>query len=257
MRKIILTAFAVFAVPAAVGADDLASLVYYDVREDFIVYYSESQLIAKHFAYTLSYNEECEQPNWVAYKVTKEQLENPTCERDDHFRMDPLIVTGSASSYDYASSGYSRGHLAPCGDMLWEWQAMDESFYLSNMSPQTQQFNGAGGTWWDLENQVREWARENDELYVVTGPVLDGDYVKWIGNNRVAVPKRFYKVILDPVEPDVKAVGFILAQEDYDEDFRDYAVSVDEVEQVTGLDFFYSLPNSVEDEIEANEECWQ
>ena len=86
---------------------------------------------------------------------------------------------------------------------------------------------------------------------------MDKEDFETIGTRKVAVPERFYKVLLDNKEPDVKAIGFIIPQTDYDKNFRDYAVSVDDVEQVTGLDFFYSLPNSVEDEVEANEVCWQ
>lgn len=180
-----------------------SSLVFYSYAEpDFIIYYSETSQIINHFAYSLSYNEEFEQADWVAYRLTDEMLSNPVCERDDSFKKDPLVVTGSASASDYKNSGYSKGHLAPAADMLLSETAMKESFYFSNMSPQKQDFNN--GIWKKLEEQVREWARENEEVFVVTGPVLDKESYPTIGKNEVAVPEKFYKVILDYTEPEIK-----------------------------------------------------
>jgi endonuclease G len=182
-------------------------------------------------------------------------LSNPVCERDDSFKKDPLVVTSSASNSDYKNSGYSRGHLAPAADMLWNETAMTESFYFSNMSPQTQDFNN--GIWKELEEQVREWPRENEEVFVVTGPVLDKEVYPTVGKNEVAVPEKFYKVILDYKEPDIKAIGFIVPHEDSDEDLEAFAVSVDTVEEATGFDFFYSLQDEVEEEIEASVSYWE
>ena len=125
--------------------------------------------------------------------------------------------------------------------MKWSKDAMDESFLMSNMSPQDPGFNR--GIWRTLEELVRDWAAENEEVYVVTGPVLiDGPYEP-IGENEVAIPKRFYKVILDYKEPELKAIGFIQLNEKVAKPPSTYFVSVDVVEQVTDLDFFYFLPD--------------
>jgi endonuclease G len=90
--------------------------------------------------------------------------------RKDNFRSDPKVKTGSAALSDYKGSGYDRGHLAPAADFKWSATAMSESFYMSNMSPQVPGFNR--GIWKNIESTVRNWAVENDEIYIVTGPVL-------------------------------------------------------------------------------------
>lgn len=254
-RVLMIAVIAAVAAPALTPAEKIESLVYYEPDPEFTVYYCESFQIAKHFAYTVSYNEKFEQANWVSYRLTKEMLDNPVCTRKDRFRMDPFIVTGSAASSDYDDPNYVQGHLAPCADMLCSDVAMDESFFMSNISPQTKDFNNK--IWKKLEEQVRDWADAYEELYVVVGPVLDENTFPTIGRRNVAVPERFFKVLLDNKGPDIKAIGFIIPQEEHDGDFRDFAVSVDEVEQVTAFDFFYSLPNSVEDAIEASDQYWQ
>ncbi len=163
---------------------------------------------------------------------------------------DLSISTESAQLEDYKYSGYDRGHLIPATDMRWSAKAMDDSFFMSNMSPQVGGFNG--GIWKRLENRVRKWAEEYEEIYIVVGPVLtDGPY-ETIGDNEVSVPKRFYKVIIDFTEPEYKAIGFIMVNESNSADIMDFAVSINEVEEVTGIDFFYLLPDDIEEEIESN-----
>jgi len=204
--------------------------------------------IIKHTGYTLSYNEEYEVANWVAYELTKaEVLGSGT--RSDSFKADPMVKTGSASLNDYKNSGYDRGHLAPAADFKWSEEAMSDTFFLSNMTPQDPSFNR--GIWADLEAVVRTMAYENESVYVVTGPVLtDGPY-KTIGDNHVAVPKRFYKVVLDYTEPDIKAIGFVLPNEGSNASLQSFATTVDEVEAITGIDFFPLLPDDIENKIEA------
>ena len=204
--------------------------------------------VIKHTGYTLSYNEEYEQPSWVAYELTRDEVLGDQARKDD-FRADPAVKTGSATPADYKKSGYDRGHLAPAADFKWSPEAMNDTFFMSNMSPQTGDFNR--GIWADLEAMVRVNAFLSDSLYVVTGPVLtDGPY-KTIGENEVAVPNYYYKVLLDYTEPEVKAIGFILPNEKGKKKMPSYAVSIDKVEEVTGIDFFPLLPDDVEDVLEA------
>ena len=205
------------------------------------------QLI-EHTYYTLSYNETYEQPDWVSYKLVADSLRLPKNPRKDRFRSDPAVSTGSASPSDYKKSGYDRGHLLPAAAMSWSKQALAETFYMSNMSPQAPQFNR--GIWKKLEAQVREWALQNGELYVVTGPVLQGD-LPTIGENEVAVPRYYYKVILDIREPEVKAIAFVLSNEKHDDPLAHFVVSIDSVERLTGIDFFYALPDFWEDSLES------
>lgn len=209
----------------------------------------EGEQIIRHTGYTLSYNEDAEQPSYVAYELTRAEVLNTNTERDDDFRADPMVLTGSAELDDYRRSGYDRGHMAPAADFRWSEEAISDTFYLSNMSPQDPSFNR--GIWADLEAAVRVMAYENNSVYVVTGPVLtDGPY-ETIGDNKVAVPKQYYKVILDYEEPGIKAIGFILPNEGSSKSLESFATTVDEVEKLTGLDFYPSLPDDQEEIIES------
>jgi len=209
----------------------------------------EALPITRHTGFSLLYDEDYEQPIWVAYHLTQEELYG-TSERKDNFRSDEAISTESASLSDYRSSGYDRGHLIPAADLSWSEEAMSDSFYLSNMSPQEAEFNR--GIWSSLEATVRNFADTERELYVVTGPILtDGPY-KTIGKSKVAVPKHYYKVILDYAEPDFKAIGFILPNEGSSERLESFATTVNEVEQLTSLDFFPKLPDTIEEKLESS-----
>ena len=205
--------------------------------------------IISHTGYTLSYNEEYEVPSYVAYELTRNEVLGGS-EREDSFKADPKVRTGSAELDDYRGSGYDRGHMAPAADFKWSEEAMSDTFYLSNMCPQDPSFNR--GIWADLEAVVRTMAYDNGKVYVVTGPVLtDGPY-KTIGSSKVAVPKRFYKVVLDYTDPDVKAIGFVLPNENSDKSLQSFAMTVDEVESITGLDFYPALPDDEEAVIESH-----
>ncbi|MFZ4456247.1 MAG: DNA/RNA non-specific endonuclease [Bacteroidales bacterium] len=210
--------------------------------------------VVTHLGYTLSYNEKHEQANWVAYQLTAEETEK-AFDRSNKFKPDPDVATESANNADYKGSGYDRGHLAPAADMSWSREAMQESFYYSNMSPQVPAFNR--GIWKELEEQVRDWARSNRAIYVVTGPVLE-DGLPTIGPNGVSVPRYYYKVILDYTKPDLKSIGFVLPNEGSDKPLSAFAVSVDEVERITHLDFFPTLPDDVEAKVERMNcyACW-
>jgi endonuclease G len=207
-----------------------------------------SALIIAHSAYTIQYNEKYEQADWAAYALTSDMLTGASGRTDD-FRPDPGVPTGSAVPADYQGSGYDKGHLVPANDMTFSPGCMSETFYMSNMSPQVPAFNR--GIWKRLEELVRKWAKENGGIYIVTGPVLKDGGFGAIGPGRVAVPKRFFKVILDYREPGLKAVGFILPNRKSDRDPQFYAVPVDIVEEETGLDFFPQLPDSIEELLES------
>lgn len=199
--------------------------------------------------YTLQYNEVFEQADWVAYELTLEEVEGRV-DRKDAFRSDPEVSTASASLKDYKGSGYDRGHLAPAADMKMTAQSMADSFYMSNMSPQSPSLNR--GIWKELEGKVRKWAVENGAVYIVTGPVLTEDSYPVIGPNKVAVPDYYYKVILDYREPELKGIAFILPNRRREGDLEEFAMTIDEAEELTGLDFFPLLPDDAEDEIESS-----
>ncbi|MDP2089761.1 MAG: DNA/RNA non-specific endonuclease [Flavobacteriaceae bacterium] len=211
-------------------------------------------VIITHTGYSLLYNETHEQANWVAYDLTKEET-NKLFDRTDKFIPDPKVKTGTANNKDYFGSGYDRGHLAPAADMAWSSTAMAESFYYSNMSPQTPSFNR--GIWKKLEELVRTWAIENNTIYIVTGPVLTSG-LQTIGANKVSVPTYFYKVILDYSEPSIKGIGFIIPNIGSVKPLQHFAVSIDSVEKFTEIDFFPLLPDDQEELIEKTLciQCW-
>ena len=210
--------------------------------------------VIKHLGYAFQYSEKHEQAYWVGYELTKKETEK-AFERTDEFIPDPAVSSGTATVGDYAKSGYDRGHLAPAADMGWSQQAMAESFYFSNMSPQVPGFNR--GIWKNLEEQVRTWAKAYDSIYVVTGPVLK-EGLEQLGPNGVSIPKYYYKVILDNTGNDAKAIGFLMPNEASKEPLQKFAVSVDQVEQETGIDFFNKLPDSRENAFEKEVciPCW-
>ncbi|MEQ8906403.1 DNA/RNA non-specific endonuclease [Ekhidna sp.] len=209
--------------------------------------------IVSHSHYVLGYSEDYEQALWVAYELTSDELV-ARFERTDNFREDPEVSTGSASLSDYKGSGYDRGHLAPAADMSFSSTAMTESFYLSNMSPQVPGFNR--GVWKRLEEQVRSWAESKGSIYVVTGSIISSSDLE-IGVNGVEIPSQYYKVLLD--EESQQAIGFVLKNESSSGELLSFAVTVDEVELLTSLDFFSQLDDSLEEAIESaySSDTWQ
>ncbi len=211
--------------------------------------FEEGDRIVRHTAYALKYCEEFEQARWVAY-VLRPCMISGAVSRTNDFRPDPLVKTGSASPEDYRGSGFDRGHLVPAADMKSSRKCMSETFYMSNMSPQRPAFNR--GIWKELENLVRRWVRRDGELLIVTGPVLSSGGLSVIGQSRVAVPDLFYKVVLDYREPEIKAIAFVLPNEKSREALSAFAVCVDRVEELTGIDFYAGLPDDVEERLESS-----
>lgn len=201
--------------------------------------------IVKHTYYTLSYSEDNEQAFWVYYELTSELI-NGNQSRTDDFRADPMVSTGSASLNDYKGSGYDRGHLCPAADMALNKTSMSESFYLSNMSPQVPGFNR--GIWSTLESQVREWALGYQKLYVVTGPIFK-DNKGSIGEDNVTVPGYYYKVLFDGKD---KMIALILTNESSSKSLDQFVVTVDDIEQKTGIDFFPGLDDKLENKLESS-----
>ncbi len=213
--------------------------------------------IIKHPGFTLCYNESHEQAEWVAYELTADETIS-IYKRTDRFLQDPFVKGGSATDADYKGSGFDRGHLAPAADMGWSGESMLASFYYSNMSPQLPGFNR--GIWKSLEELIRTWAMQYKSIQVVTGPVLENE-LPVIGTNKVSVPRYYYKVVLwnDASKP--RAIGFLMANQSSSEPLYQFAVSVDEVEKRTGIDFFANLPDEIENKIETSlstsEWIWQ
>lgn len=220
------------------------------IDRDYALPTSTTGVVIDHNYYSLSYSEEHEQAEWVAYELHRDNLGGDRVPRSNNFRDDPKVRSGSSSKHDFGHPDYDRGHMVPAGDMKFNSTAMSESFYMSNMSPQRSSFNQ--GIWRELEENTRKWVKVFKRLYIVTGPVLTRPIIMKIGNNKVSVPSAYYKVLLDLDDPEKKAIGFIMPNARSEKRIQDYAVSVDEVEELTGIDFFGDL---LDPDLEANLEA--
>jgi len=207
---------------------------------------STTGAIVHHNYYSLSYNEKYEQAEWVAYELDKSHLSHNKFKRP-YFQLDPKVKSESANYWNYKNSGYNKGHLCPAGDRKFSKEAFDETFLTSNISPQIYEFNA--GIWNRLEQKIRIWAGKNDKLYVVTGGVLNKN-LKTIGEDNVAVPNSFYKIVLDYQNPEIKAIAFLIPHKASEKGLSQFVVSIDKIENLTGIDFFPTLPDDLENKLE-------
>ena len=232
-------------------------------------FYNGKEQIIFHTGFALQYSEQHEQPLWVAYKLTPNMIDSQL-KRSNKFKEDPQVITQSATIEDYKYSGYDRGHLAPAGDMKGSYKMHSDSFYLSNVSPQLSEFNQ--GIWHNLEKWVRAQAHKYQTVYVATGPIftlskkLKGSFIPTelikeaskfayynppIGENKVTVPFAFYKAII-VLGDNPKAIAFLIPQTASAKDsiFK-YTLSIDQLEELTGIDFFYQIPTELQESLEA------
>jgi len=206
----------------------------------------QGQIIVR-TGYTLAYDAQTKTPQWVAWELTRAETEGNE-PRTNIFMPDPKFKGEQVEHGDYIRSGYDRGHMAPAGDMRWSKNAMQESFYMSNICPQNPQLNG--GLWNDLENKCRSWARKYNKVYIACGPVYQGKGKGYIGKHRVKVPDAFFKVILINDARKTIAMGFFFENETCTRPLKKYLTSVDQIEQLTGMDFFSALPDDLENRLE-------
>lgn len=187
-------------------------------------------------------------PLWVAWRLTAEHTNGKFQRAGIKFAEDEDVPMPRATNMDYVNSGYDRGHMCPAGDNKWNQTALLESFLYTNCCPQLHSLNA--GDWNELEGRCRSWAKKHGEIYIVCGPVLLNKKHKTIGKNKVVVPEAFFKVILC-MKDKPKAIGFIMRNETRNTPLSSYVNTVDDIERITGLDFFASLPDDIEKEVEA------
>ena len=266
---LMLTTFVVSCRNSNVGvskdADDQRSTTFYQtrtaevekVKKPSVTQYElpapltdRPEQILKRRAYTTSYNNKSKTPNWVAWHLTKAHTYGDHQRKNEVFFEDETIESSlRATDNDYYNSRYDRGHMCPAGDNKWDAQAMRESFLFTNICPQNHGLNKY--EWNDLEIQCRDWAREYGAIDIVCGPIFSstGDQ-KTIGRNKVWVPDAFFKVVLcRGREP--KAIGFIYENRGGQQRMSDCMCTVDDVERLTGIDFYPLLADDVERRIEA------
>ena len=221
----------------------------------------EGEILIEHSAMSLVYSEKHEQAKWVAHVIMPDVIKG-NVGRSNDFRPDEKVTTGTAVEKDYFLTetgadgkikydgfGYDRGHLAPSADFRWSKKALSESYLYSNMSPQDPDFNREG--WGELENMMRGYMYHHPTtmLYVVTGPVLEDDLpVIERSVNKVSIPNKFFKVIIDLENK--QAIGFLMPNQRLSYPVETFATSIDEIEELTGIDFFHDLEDGLEAELE-------
>ena len=241
---------------------------------------SKEDILLCRIAYNLSYNTENRQPNWVAWRLTREHTDGPFPRKGVPYYDDIGNAIGINSFSDEIVRGnyfvdmdvpsprqehidwkehpvdIDHGHMCPAADCKWDKGAMNQSFLLTNMCPQNHDLNG--GSWDKLEHKCRVWARNYGEIYIVAGPIFENDERRCFGINKIPIPDAFFKVILC-ISGNPKALGFIFPNNGTNHNLHDSVLPVDEVEDLTGIDFFTELPNDMEDKIEAysNLEDWR
>ncbi|HBS88826.1 MAG: hypothetical protein A2W91_03865 [Bacteroidetes bacterium GWF2_38_335] len=219
--------------------------------------------LINHKAFSLVYSEKHEQAKWVAHIITQDVITGIEGRTND-FRPDPLIKTGSSVeedyflkelqpdgvTYKYDGFGFDRGHLAPSADFRWSNAALSESYFYSNMSPQRPDFNR--DSWAKLEDLLRAYIYNNPgvQLYIVTGPVLKDSLPKVKkSKNKVSIPEKFFKTAVDLTNN--RAIAFVMPNKQADFPHEYYALSIDSVESLTGIDFYVGLDDVQENFLES------
>lgn len=274
MKKIKKTIYALFAVVGAViyFAQEMKA-VFSDIPQDAQEVATAEDLpftgmpamgngkpsqIIEYTGHTLSYNNSTRLPNWVAYELTAEEARG-TNPRKDKFARDPQAYGPQGDKEDYRNSGWDRGHMAPAGDMKWSTKAMDETYYFTNICPQNHELNT--GDWKELEEKCRNWAEKYGSLHIVCGPIITDNTHGKLGANKIVIPDKFFKVLLTRKGNALHGVGFIFhnppkrnsrlsTKPPVNRPLESYAVTIDEVEAITGLDFFHELPDPIENSAE-------
>jgi len=207
---------------------------------------SSTDQLVFHNYYMLSYSEPHEQAEWVAYELKKKYLTNDNRKRP-YFIEDPNVKTKSADWRNYKGSGYDRGHLCPAGDRRFSEYAYNETFYTSNISPQDRAFNA--GIWNRLEMQIRQWCKSYGDLNIITGGVLEDD-LEEIGSEDVDVPKTFYKIVFKRDGDSIKVLAFLFPNKESEQSLDNFIVTIDELEELTGIDFFHKKPDKWQQAVE-------
>jgi endonuclease G len=241
----------------------------YDLLMPVMPGHITSQILER-ISYISSYNNKTLNPNWVAWHLKSEHTNGPYNRNGVPYYADDGTVYGIGKvSEETLKNSYfvdleskeprqrlsdwtreynmSHGHMCPAADNKWDKAAMNQSFLLTNMCPQDEKLNGAG--WARLEDKCRSWAQKYGDIYIVTGPIFNEPISRTIGKSRMAVPDAFFKVILC-LQGAPKAIGFVYRNDSSSQSYRDNVCSVDKVEDITGFDFFSSLPDNIQDDIE-------
>lgn len=197
--------------------------------------------------FRLSFNASNHTPNWVAWELLGEETDGAST-RTNKFWTD-AGVRGCPDTKDYTKSGYDRGHMCPAADQKWSAEAMEDCFTLANIVPQAHALNA--GAWKTLEEKCRLWAQRDSAIVIIAGPIYEPTDTERIGNAGVRVPGAFFKAIVAPYLDQPRGIAFIYPNMRAPGNMKDYVVTIDDVEKLTGLDLFYNLPDDIEQKVES------
>jgi endonuclease G, mitochondrial len=205
--------------------------------------------------YAMSYSRDYGESNWVSWHLDSSWL--GSAPRQNDFRADTTLPAGwyQVQATDYSGSGFDRGHMCPSADRTITVTANSATFLMSNMIPQLPANNQ--GVWADLESYSRTLVSQGNELYIISG----GQGLQYfIANGHVAVPAQTWKVIIvlpvgsndvSRVTTSTRTIAVVMPNSgSIGNDWRAYRVSVDQVEAITGFDFFSNVPSGIQNVIE-------
>lgn len=223
-------------------------------KAQFVYHYAEDKVGDKTLNYSLEYNYAAHHSRWVAFTFYDKTAEVNTT-RSNKWAIDPFLPEWTDNFSDYSGSGFDRGHLVASSDRLYSVSANEQTFYFSNMSPQVPNLNS--GIWNDLERKVQSWGKLSairDTLYVVKGGTIRDDQImdQTIGDNKIVIPKYYYMALLAQKGDTYKSIAFLIEHKSYNPpyDLTKHVMSVEELEEKTGIDFFHNLPDSIENVVE-------
>lgn len=200
--------------------------------------------------YVSSYDALTKTPEWVAYELTKDETYGDAVRDGKFFSPDDRVLLPQADDDDYRGSGWTRGHLAPAADFRWSDDAMWETFYFTNCCPQDEELNN--GMWNTLEKKCRTWARRFGKVYIVTGPIIGDNRYGTIGDSHVVIPDAFFKAIMVQSGNHWQSIAFVMQNRSYNYNMQSCAMSVDELEELTGFDLFAAMDDAAEADMEKN-----
>lgn len=220
---------------------------HYDGLENVTIPKGLASQIKDYTGFTLSFNKDNRTPNYVAWELLGTEVSNEVSRTDNFWQDDE--ITNCTKHSDYTGSGYDRGHMCPAADQKWSSAAMNDCFVMANMCPQLHDLNA--GAWETLESKERTWAKRDSAVMIIAGPIYTDDDNKYIEKSKVRVPGAFFKVLLAPYLDEPRGIAFVYPHMKCPGNMQDYATTIDEVEKITGFDFFTSLPDDIEKKVES------
>lgn len=227
---------------------DITKPSHYDGLETVAIPQGLASQIKEYTGFTLSFNKDNRTPNYVAWELLGSEV-STEWPRNDNFWCDKdLEGCPQKTEYYYSISGYERGHMCPAADQRWSEQAMYDCFVMANMCPQIHDLNA--GAWEKLEEKERLWAQRDSAVMIIAGPIyVEGE--TYIEKSKVRVPDAFFKVLIAPYLDEPRGIAFVYPHMKCPGNMQDYATTIDEVEKMTGFDFFSALPDEIENAIES------